>query len=780
MTSSKLTSLILEYRFFLGLLAVYYVCFLLITPLGSFNPGVPDAHSYSLTRIDRDDDTEFYVKAKSLVVDQDFDYNNVPFSPRALCSLNNLANPKASSITPIGPGILWSPFVAIAHLLTKTLNAFWGMDLSENGFSNLYLAITCIGSSLYAFLGLVISFTLLTRYFSYRLSFLAIITVFIGNTLFYNTYVRMLMSHSPEFFTIALFILLYIKLLEHERIEDYFLFGISFGLLGLVRYENLFIFALMPMVDCLYSLTESLRNKKVFSIATKFKYYLGFLGTAIFVFSLQFVYFYIQTGTLFPLELREAGSSIMSIRPKVIELFWGPTRNILWGNPIVLIGAFGSLFFIKKNQRLGISLFLIIMASLFWLFWRPHFYWWGMDFGIRHLIKISVPLAFGYAALIQVYPFRYKKYLFGGLSLLIVFWEYLKIIQTPSMTPILSENFLTEALRKTPQIITTQFPSFLLGTESSYLRILFTYGIHLQHLNSNDLIYLGIIPLYVLVLGLTLLMIYLFLSKKYYKNVRSQRISIAFFMGMTLILFISGMLYPKKSPEKLYNDFRQACVIGYMEGAYLAAEQSFNQARRVKSMDDPVLSGIFHMMRNKIAWPSGSFDDPTVRETFKTAAKDSNKIIKSFGEEGLTKTDKEIFIDLGTEGAHPFLKSGWANDEGPYPELGYPTFNWAMGTNSELQVVLNRNVDNLVLTFKSRSFTPDQTLDLRVNGQYIDTIGINMKWDQYSVTIPGRSIIQGTNILTFHYKQAQAPTETGGKDNRKLAVAFDWIFLQIL
>lgn len=767
----------MEYRYLFGLLAVYYVCFLMITPLGAFNPGVPEAHSYSLTRIDRDDDMEFYVKAKSLIVDWDFDYNNAPFHSEALCDLNKRANPKASSITPIGPGILWAPFVAIAHVLTITLNALWTMELPDDGFSNLYLAITCIGSSLYAFLGLVISFTILTRYFSPCLSFIALITVFIGNTLFYNTYVRMLMSHSPEFFTTALFILLYIKVHERGRLEDYLLFGLSYGLLGIVRYENLFLFALMPIIDCIYAIVETTRNRNIRLISIKIKYYMGSLGAAFFVFSLQFLYFYIQTGELIPYELREAGNSIMRTRPNISELFWGPTRNILWGNPIVMIGGFGSLFFIKRDKRLGMSLSLIIIAAIFWIFWRPHVYWWGMDFGIRHLIKISVPLAFGYAALIKVYPLKYKKFLFGGISLVIILWEYLKIVQTPLVTPILSEDFLSKALMKIPEIISTRFPSFFLGTESSYLRVLSEYGIHLRHWNLRDFLYLVALPLYVLLFGLAFLILYLFLPKRFNGSIHDQRILIVSLFFLTLAFLIGGIFYPSKSSEKLYNEFRQAGVIGYMKGRYGATDQCFQQALAIKSVDDPVIKGIIYMIKNKITWPLHTSDNIVV-ETLSAASKDTSKIIRVFGEDGLVKLPKrELFIDFGTSGTRQFLKDGWGEDEGPYPSLGFPTFVWGTGSNSIMAIIFDKKRDYL-MTFRSISFTSEQEISLRLNGRYIMRIPLSTKWEDYSVKIQSPLLKKGENIFDFHYKHSQAPLKAVSKDTRKLAVAFDWILFQ--
>ncbi len=58
---------------------VFYFLFLLLTPLGVFNPWVPpdaDTGYYSVTRIDGGDDSGYYAYLRSAFFDGDLDFLN--------------------------------------------------------------------------------------------------------------------------------------------------------------------------------------------------------------------------------------------------------------------------------------------------------------------------------------------------------------------------------------------------------------------------------------------------------------------------------------------------------------------------------------------------------------------------------------------------------------------------------------------------------------------------------------------------------------------------------
>jgi hypothetical protein len=72
----------------------------------------------------------------------------------------------------VGPAILWSPFLILAHcavLITRAL----GGHVSADGFSQPYVVAMAFGTAFYGFLGLLLSFLLAKKYVRDRWAFLA-------------------------------------------------------------------------------------------------------------------------------------------------------------------------------------------------------------------------------------------------------------------------------------------------------------------------------------------------------------------------------------------------------------------------------------------------------------------------------------------------------------------------------------------------------------------------------------------------------------------------------
>lgn len=716
-----------KYRYYFIILAVYFIGFLLITPLGRFNPGVPHAHSYSLVTIDRWDDTAYYMIGKSIIVDGDVDYSNEQLRKEAYCDLNSLGNTNQGTRVPIGPSILWAPFILLAHILTLLFNVFSGGGLAANGYSPHYLLVTCVGSSIYTFLSLLISYKILTKFFSPKISLLSVLTVFLGNSLIYNAYVRMLMSHSPEVFTIAIFVLFFLNVVEKRELVHYLLFGIASGLLVIVRYDNA-MFLIMPVVHILSVFWSSIKSGRWHFFSVMLKYYSLAALVSFVVILPQFLHYYIQSGDIIPKTLGGHLSRTFDTIVGIKALFFSKTRNILWGKPIIIIGAIGSFLFIRQNRLLGIAFSLIIIFGISWLFWRPHVYWWGMDFGIRHLIKLSLPLAFGYAAIIKSVNIRGKALLFSGLSFVIILWEYLKIIQTPTITPILKEGFLKEAALKIPNLVTSDLTNVLTGTECSYLKVLTTYGLNLERFDSMDWSFLFILPLSIMVLCLFLLRIFIYCEEVCYNRRNILRIGVGvvimFFSGLSIV----GLTYPEKPPIRIYNDFRKAGMLAYDAGNHGLSLRFFDKALAIKPESDPAVKKHLVFI-------------------------------------------KEGYYDFGTSSTRKYLKKGWSGNEG--------SFVWAVGTESEMDFDAKAGgLEDKTLVFRAMPYPPGQSVNVILNEKYVGNIETKRGWQVYRLLIDSEQLRQGKNRITFKFKHAKSPSETGGRDKRKLAMAFDWLRLE--
>lgn len=770
-----------KYRYYLALFAVYYVGFLLIVPLGHFNPNVPTPASYSLTKIDKFDDTSYYMIAKSIIVDGDLNYSNEQLHDSSFYNLTPIGNPKQAAMIPIGPSILWSPFIFLANILTKLANYFLGAGLSTDGYSKIYIALATIGSSLYGFASLLLSFNILNRYFSPKIAFLSVITVFFGNSLFYFTYIRMLMSHTSEVFAIALFMLSYLRLLEKERFIDYLFLGFSSGFMVIVRYDNA-IFLLFPMVDTVFALSHCFRKHQCEQLFTKLKYYSFSVFPFFLVILLQLVHFYIMSGSIIPPSLgtnHGALSQSFSSPINFSELLFSDSRNILWGQPIIIIGLLGCLIVpFTHNKKLGLSLIIVNIFCLCWLFWRPHYYWWGMAFGIRHLIKISLPLAFGYSAIITL--IKKKRYLiFGLLSFGIITWEYIKIIQSPRILPILSHHYLYKACSNLYSIVWPISLNPFLGTECSYVRVLSKYAFNLNRFNFNDWCYLIILPITVFILGMLVLNIIFFGENLFTKYSRFERFALVSISSFFIFIFILGVSYPKKSDKEIYNDFRRGAVLSFAENKLSLSELLINQAYKFMPQGDPVLNGFQKLLKDDL-FPN-NFNEISAR-IFKIACNDTDPLVSKAGRE-LEKSycyENIYTYNFGKQNVRKIMKKGWSTDEGPYPKIGFPAFVWAVGTNASLKLCLGNIFVDKTFKFRLFTFLHGQRMTIYMNNEKIKDIPINYGWHQYSIRVEKQIFHLGKNSMKFEFKRSQAPAEFDGTDSRKLSVAFDWLKIENL
>ena len=65
-----------------------------------------------------------------------------------------------------------------------------------------------------------------------------------------------------------------------------------------------------------------------------------------------------------------------------------------------------------------------------------------------------------------------------------------------------------------------------------------------------------------------------------------------------------------------------------------------------------------------------------------------------------------------------------------------------------------------------------------VNGKNVGNIKAQAGWREYGLSIDSKQLSPGKNCITFKFKYATSPAETGGRDTRKLAMAFDWLRLE--
>ena len=105
----------------------------------------------------------------------------------------------------IGPAILWSPFLVMAHVAVRFYDALGG-HVAADGYSEPYVLGMAFGTAVYGFLSVWISFRLARKHLAERWAFLGALGIWFASSLPVYMYFNPSWSHAHSAFMVALFV----------------------------------------------------------------------------------------------------------------------------------------------------------------------------------------------------------------------------------------------------------------------------------------------------------------------------------------------------------------------------------------------------------------------------------------------------------------------------------------------------------------------------------------------------------------------------------------------
>lgn len=331
------------------ILLVFFGYWFFLTPLGYYQqPQSRTPGYYNVQNFDPGDDAGYYAYLRSGVIDGDFDF----FNERIFYHRDRIASTGYTiNFWYIGAPILWLPFFMLGHALAFLYSAL-GYPVALDGYSFPYLAATSLGSSLFVLLGMFLCFECLKKFFPKNASLASTLVLLTATCLPYYAFIRNRMSHSGDFALAFLFLLLCLNLRERpERSNGYFLLlGAVLGLLVDLRYISI-VYGLLPI--CFLAEMKFSKNAAPVPGRLGIKIALAFAGLAVAVLP-QLTYWKVIHGVFssfnpFTVVVGDAASLFASIK----NLFFGPVRGLVFGEPIWLFGLAGMLLFFKRDRWLG-------------------------------------------------------------------------------------------------------------------------------------------------------------------------------------------------------------------------------------------------------------------------------------------------------------------------------------------------------------------------------------------------------------------------------------------
>lgn len=292
------------------------------------------------------------------------------------------------NVHPVGVAVLLLPF----FLLACAVSAIGGFPV--DGLSLPFQLSIALAALCYVSIGLLYLKKLLRlNAISDRVTALILLLIFFGTNLLYYTIGEAAMSHVYSFSLISVFLYQSCRFVKERQDRYLLLAAASFGLILLVRPNNVFILLSVLLwfsstYECRTFFTELVRRKR---------FYLAILVTAAIVL-LQSAVWWMQSKSLFHHTYKADG--FYWLHPQTLKMLFGFDSGFFIYTPLCLLFLAGLGVLFRQNRfsffaSAGILLLLFYFFSCYW----AYTYFDGI--GIRVLVDYYALFAFFGAKLFQ-------------------------------------------------------------------------------------------------------------------------------------------------------------------------------------------------------------------------------------------------------------------------------------------------------------------------------------------------------------------------------------------
>lgn len=366
------------------------------------------------------DGAQYYAWLRSLVIDHDLIFKN---ETEYMIPAEFAGGVIGVIPTRLGVCVAWFPLYVVAHLVVVVLKALKFTHFEANGWSEPYMASVFFTSLLASFAGLVLCYKMLRRYFTYSISFLAVVMIYLGSAIFTWTFVHPTYNHAVDFFITTLFIYYWSLTWGYRNPRQWCILGLIFFSTVLVREQNI-LFGVLLVMEAIVDYCK--RDKKRFRFLEFSRGYLNFLyifiaGMAILAI-LAFKGGFINN-FLFASKVAKA-NSFMGLQSIVTLLFY-PTTGIFTATPIVVFSFMGivlSVCYYKKYPAkliliaVGIFLVFLLEFGVLALNYSPKLF--HFNIGARYFINSTLLFMLGLGFLFD----SLAKQRFAGLFVKAISW----------------------------------------------------------------------------------------------------------------------------------------------------------------------------------------------------------------------------------------------------------------------------------------------------------------------------------------------------------------------
>lgn len=284
-----------------------------------------------------------------------------------------------------GVAILQAPVFFVIHSVAGIT------DMNQDGFSGIYHLISSFSAIIYSFLGLLLLWHFLRRYFGKTIVFLTMTTIFFGTNLLYYTIDATGLSHIYSFFLFSALLVFLQNFFnepdERKKTGLFILVSLISAMIILIRPTNIafvmlaFMFDISSVADFKLKFSQIIKSRRILTLFMAF----------FIIFLPQFLYWKYCSGNYIIDPYQEYGFTNLC-SPKIIKFLFSTNNGLFTYNPLYFVILFALILMILKKQKngyyiLGLFIFFIYLFSSWFVFS------FGCGFASRNFVEYTTVFA---------------------------------------------------------------------------------------------------------------------------------------------------------------------------------------------------------------------------------------------------------------------------------------------------------------------------------------------------------------------------------------------------
>jgi hypothetical protein len=352
----------------------------------------------------RGDGVGYYAFARAMLIEHRLDFTkdwqaaNTSFQMARLDAEGNVKPTEYTSTGhldnhfSVGPAILWSPFLIAAHVGVLVYDRLGGR-IPADAFSRPYRVAMAVGTAVYGFLALIISFVMARKYVAERWAFLATLAIWLASSLPVYMYFNPSWSHAHSAFTVALFLWYWTHTRSARTLSQWLILGLIGGLMLDVYYIN-GVVLLFPFLESLVGYWNAFSRRDGIGAGRL----LG--GDAVFAAGLvgAFLPTLIAKRVIYGSYTHTGYEHLWNWTcPWLLRVCFSSDHGLFSWTPIMIVAVAG-LFFLWRHDREVAAYSLLVFAATLYVI-GCYQDWDGLSsFGNRFLVSLTPLFILGLTA----------------------------------------------------------------------------------------------------------------------------------------------------------------------------------------------------------------------------------------------------------------------------------------------------------------------------------------------------------------------------------------------